>query len=143
MSEWPKEIRPPHVYGNFKVKSYKAHKNSEAYKERPGMSDAHLDCIRQLPCCVCFPLKGGDPHHLKANTGERAMGQKATDKWTVPMCRRDHEEVERIGSRNEVAWFKGRGIADVRELAEALWANTGDLDRMRAVIEAHREHCGE
>ncbi len=141
-SDWPQDLKP-HVLGNFKVKDYSKHENSKNYEKRAGMSEAHLDCIRQLPCCICFPLKGGDPHHLKAQTGERGMGLRSTDKWAVPICRRHHDEVERIGSRNEFAWFKEHGIADIRELAEALWANTGDLDRMKAVIEAHREHCGD
>lgn len=144
MGDWPQEVRKPHVLGNFKVKSYKQHKNSESYKERPGMSDAHLALIRQMPCAASYPLKGGEAHHLKqTNTGERGMGLRSTDKWAVPLSAIKHAEVERIGSRNEVAWFKEHGIADVRELAEALWANTGDLDRMNAVLIAHREHCGD
>lgn len=140
MSDWPQEIRKPHVLGNFKVKDYSKHKNSENYKKRPGMSEEHLALIRRMPCAASLVMPGGQAHHIKSSTGERGMGIRSTDKWAVPLCHDKHMEVERIGSRNEVSWFRDHGIEDVRELAEALWANTGDLPRMIAVLMAHREH---
>jgi hypothetical protein len=109
-----------------------------AAEKREGMSKAHIALIKQLPCCITGK-RPVDPHHLKEGLAhERGIGRKATDRWAVPLCREKHEEVERIGSRNEWAWFKKHGIEDPLELAAALWRNTGDLDRMLRVIEAHR-----
>lgn len=110
-----------------------------AAEKRDGNSKKHLALVRQLSCCVTGK-RPVDPHHLKEGLAhERGIGRKATDRWTVPLCREKHEEVERIGSRNEWAWFKRHGIDDPLELAAALWRNTGDLDRMMRVIEAHRD----
>jgi hypothetical protein len=55
----------------------------------------------------------------------------------VPLTRAEHDELERISSRLEEAWFRERGVADVIELANALWVNTGDLERMLRVMQAH------
>lgn len=107
-------------------------------ERREGNCKKHLALIRKLPCCVTGKRGPNDPHHLKEGLAhERGIGRKATDRWAVPLCRTKHEEVERIGSRNEQAWFQKHGIADSLELAAALWRNTGDLERMQRVLEAH------
>lgn len=107
-------------------------------ERREGNSKRHLALIRQLSCCVTGRRGPCDPHHLKEGLAhERGIGRKATDRWAVPLCRDKHDEVERIGSRNEWAWFRKHGIEDPLELAAALWRNTGDLERMRRVLEAH------
>jgi hypothetical protein len=136
--DWPQEIRHEKRYGNFKVKDYSKHQNSKNYEKRAGMSEDHLALIRQMPCCASLVMPGGEAHHLKS-MGNRGMGIRSEDRWAVPMAHDPHMEVERAGSRNEVKWFQEHGIADVRELAEALWANTGDLSKMIAVLIAHRE----
>jgi hypothetical protein len=122
---------------NFRDRAPRPKHNSKAYKLRPGMSVDHLTRIRNLACCVCAKA-GGEAHHLKAGTGERGMGLRSTDKWSVPMCHTCHMEVERVGSRNEQAWFSVRGIY-ASLLAMDLWGNTGDLRRMERVLVAHRE----
>lgn len=107
-------------------------------ERREGNSKRHLALIRQLPCCVTGKRGPSDPHHLREGLAhERGIGRKATDRWAVPLCRQLHEEAHRVGSRQEWAWFKARGIEDPLELAAALWRNTGDLDRMLKVLEAH------
>lgn len=109
-----------------------------AAEKREGNCKKHLALIRKLPCCVTGKSGPNDPHHLKEGLQhERGIGRKATDRWAVPLSRTKHEEVERIGSRNEQAWFQKHGIADSLELAAALWRNTGDLDRMLKVLKAH------
>jgi hypothetical protein len=115
----------------------KKNKPSSAEK-REGNCKKHLALIRQLPCAATGRRGPNDPHHLKEGlVYERGIGRKATDRWAVPLCRAKHEEVERIGSRNEQAWFRKHGIEDSLELAAALWRNTGDLDRMERVLRAH------
>lgn len=116
------------------------HKNSEAYKDRPGMSEAHLALVRKMPCAICLRTPGGDPHHLKSVPGTRGAGIRAEDKWSVPLCRTDHEIIERAGTRNEVAKFKECGIDNVHLLAADLWKITGDLPKMIKVLMAHRSH---
>ena len=133
------EIARPHVLNNQKPpRSERKHRNSRWREEREGMSAAHLACIRKLPCCV-----GGsgpvEAHHLKALTKERGMSVRSTDRWAVPLSHDAHMSVEKAGTRNEIAWFKARGIADPHGLAAALYAASPDLEKMRLIVEAHRE----
>lgn len=134
------ELRHAQVYGNFRPPRIpNPRKKERARDKRPGMSPEHLALIRQLPCCVTgLSLPVIDPHHLKS-AGERGAGLKATDRWCVPLCRQKHDEVERIGSRREVAWFHAHGI-DPLALAAALWSATGNLDRMRKIVMTHLEN---
>ena len=112
-------------------------KKKSAAEKREGMSEKHLALIRQLPCCVC-QRPSGEAHHLKISA-ERGMGMRATDKWAVPLCHEDHiNGVERVGSRNEVAWFRKHGVSPL-DLAAGLWAVTGNLDAMQAVMLAHKQ----
>lgn len=135
---------PPPGYGQPNLKPTlsereKAKRNRKPQgARRPGMSEEHLALIRQLPSCI----SGTGPceaHHLKSGPAkdERGQGQKATDRWAVPLTVMEHSELERIGSRLEEAWFRERGVGDVVELAAALWTNTGDLNRMWKVQQAH------
>lgn len=106
--------------------------------KREGMSKAHLELIRQLPCCVTGTPARSDPHHLLEGLAhERGVARKATDRWAVPLCRAKHDELHRLGSRKEWAWFRDHGIDDPLELAAALWRVSGDLERMRKVLQAH------
>lgn len=133
------EIYRVPVLANFKPpRSERRHKNSRWREERPGMSEAHLECVRQLPCCICGKVGRGDPHHLRI-ASERGMAVKAPDRWSVPMCRIHHDEAHLVGTKVENRWFAERGIASVIDLAAALWNATGDLERMKLIIEAHRE----
>ena len=141
-ADWPKTLSQP-MYGNFRpsVTERAALKAPAQWrKARPGMSPQHLDLVRKLPCTVCEAISRIDPHHLKSSAAakERGVFLKATDRWAVPVCRFHHDEVERLGSRNERAWFDRWGI-DPHDLANALWAATGDLARMGRVLIAHKQ----
>jgi hypothetical protein len=66
---------------------------------------------------------------------------RSPDKFGLPMCwfpngNDCHGQIERIGSRKELAWFKQRGI-DAIDLAGALWSNRHSLEVMQRVLEAH------
>jgi hypothetical protein len=66
------------------------------------------------------------------------MGMKAPDWWGVPLCEDAHlNGVERVGTRNEFSWFQAHGIADVYELASALWNASPNIERMKKVLQAH------
>lgn len=69
------------------------------------------------------------------------MGLRSTDKWTVPLCNEHHiHGVERVGSKNEHAYFKQHGIENVVLLANDLWKSSGNKARMTAVVIAHKTH---
>jgi hypothetical protein len=148
------DLSKPACPSFFKAPRAPKQKKKSAAEKRPGMSDAHLKLISQLPCCIpgCIHcaaalaeeeagnrderLYGIDPHHLKC-MGGRGMGMRATDRWAVPMCRAHHDEVEHKGSAAEFGWFEKRSVNPI-DLANSLWGITGNLDAMRAVMQAHR-----
>jgi len=132
------QIKRPLVLGNFRPLARKPRKKSTWRERRQGMSADHIACIRKLPCCVCLKQGPSEAHHLKAGTGERGMSVRSTDRHTVPVCRVHHDAVERIGTRNEVAWFREHGGFDCAELAATLWSNTGDVSAMLKVLMVHR-----
>jgi hypothetical protein len=109
---------------------------------RPGMSAAHLEAIRQLPCSLCEERRGIQSHHLKSGPAarERGIGMKATDRWAVPLCIDHHAEVERLGSRREREWFL-RWAIDPHLLAQALWNAKGEPVRMDFVLRAHKQQA--
>ena len=131
------EISRPHLLGNFKVRSMREKHQSKNYKDRPGMSEKHCAAIRQLPCCACLVKPAGTIHHLKSGTGERGMGLRSTDRWGVPMCFAHHEDIERAGTKREVAVFGEWGI-DPHELARDLWQSSPDVEKMSRIVHAHR-----
>jgi hypothetical protein len=141
MTDRPQQVAHPKVYGNFKKRGLEKAKaktgNSKWREERPGMSEDHLALIRKMPCCDCLKLPGGEAHHLKANTGERGMAVRSTDRWALPMCHEHHMQVEAVGAKRETAHFQDMGF-DPIELAQDLWNASGDLAKMVRVLTAHR-----
>jgi hypothetical protein len=79
----------------------------------------HLRTIIKQPCLVCG-RKPSDPHHLRY-AQPKALGRKASDEFTVPLCRTHHREVHRAG--NEQAWWKAAGI-DPLKVARKFWKET-------------------
>jgi len=49
------------------------------------------------------------------------LGRKASDEYSVPLCRIHHRLVHRVG--NEAAWWKEAGIDPV-DVARRLWGRT-------------------
>ena len=80
---------------------------------------AHLRYVAQQPCLLCG-RKPSDPHHLRYMQ-PRALGRKASDEFSVPLCRIHHRLVHRVG--NEAAWWKEAGIDPV-DVARKLWDRT-------------------
>jgi hypothetical protein len=79
----------------------------------------HLRTIIKQPCLVCG-RKPSDPHRLRF-AQPKALGPKASNEFTVPLCRMHHREVHRAGS--EQAWWKAAGI-DPLKIARKFWRET-------------------
>jgi hypothetical protein len=79
----------------------------------------HLRHVARQPCLICG-RKPADPHHLR-HAQPRALGRKASDEFTVPLCRIHHRLVHRVG--NEAAWWQDAGIDPIMA-ARKLWKET-------------------
>lgn len=131
---------------NFKASLRDRSKTKPSLQERrEAVCERHAELIRQLPCCVTGVKPAGTIHHLKSGPAakERGMGMRAPDWWGVPLCAEAHlNGVERVGSRQEFAWFQANGIADVYELAAALWRVSPDIEAMNLIVSTHRQNGG-
>src|SRR5204863_838434 len=76
----------------------------------------HVRSIAKQPCLVCG-RQPSDAHHLRFAQA-RALGRKASDEFTVPLCRGHHREVHRIG--DEAKWWRDASI-DALSAARRLW----------------------
>jgi hypothetical protein len=88
-------------------------------KPRRYRNKNHLRFVARQACLICG-RQPSDPHHLRY-VQPRALGRKASDEFTVPLCRTHHREVHRVG--NEQAWWQGFGI-DPLSIAQTLWNRT-------------------
>jgi hypothetical protein len=82
----------------------------------------HVGHVAQQPCLICG-RRPSDAHHLRF-AQSRALGRKASDEFTVPLCRGHHREVHRSG--DEATWWEKSGI-DPTLNARALWLQTHPL----------------
>ena len=83
---------------------------------------AHVRYVSQQSCLICG-RQPSDAHHLRF-VQSRALSRKASDEFTVPLCRVHHREVHRSG--DEAAWWGKAGI-DPTVAARALWLETHPL----------------
>jgi hypothetical protein len=90
------------------ITAAKRHRNKE-----------HLRYVAQQPCLVCG-RKPCDPHHLRF-TQPRALGNKVSDEFTVPLCRAHHRAAHKAGDERE--WWQNAGV-DPMSVAKRLWDDT-------------------
>jgi ERF superfamily protein len=88
-------------------------------KPRRYRNKDHLRYVARQACLICG-RQPSDPHHLRY-AQPRALGRKASDEFTVPLCRTHHREVHRVG--NEQTWWQAIGI-DPLSVAQTLWNRT-------------------
>jgi hypothetical protein len=79
-------------------------------------SKAHLAFVASQPCLIC-KVSPCDPHHLKI-AQPRSLGRKVSDEFTVPLCRKHHQELHRQG--NEANWWTNIQISPL-PIARELW----------------------
>lgn len=60
---------------------------------KPIRNKAYTDWVKSLPCCVCGK-QSDDPHHI-IQAGYGGKGTKASDLWTIPLCREHHDELHK------------------------------------------------
>ena len=119
------EITAPERKAANKIKSAARRERARALKASaaPGKrhererDNAYLAHVRRQPCIV-GPILGGcegriDPAHLrfgepKVGRLNPGMGRKSDDKWTLPLCRKHHDEQHAAG--NERKWWAGTGL---------------------------------
>ena len=66
-----------------------------------------LAAIRKLPCVVCgrSPV---DAAHSNQSAHNKGLGIKASDEFTIPLCRNHHVEYDQLQKMNRsesVEWF--------------------------------------
>jgi hypothetical protein len=87
----------------------------------------HLAFVRERPCIICgiWPC---DPAHIKFADARvlkplsSNIGMKADDRFTVPLCRRHHDEQHATSER---AWWHSYHIDPIL-MALALFSISGD-----------------
>lgn len=106
---------------------------------REDNDEEHLAMIRRLWCTLGHERQSVEAHHLQHGPAlkHRGVGMKSPDRFAVPLVHWRHMELHSLGSRNERAYFEEQGI-DPYALAEALWANRGDIARLARVLTAHQ-----
>jgi hypothetical protein len=82
----------------------------------------HIRHVMKQSCLICG-RRPSDPHHLRL-AQSRALGRKASDEFTVPLCRTHHREIHHCG--DECSWWGNTGI-DPLAAARALWLETHPL----------------
>lgn len=59
-------------------------------------SKKHMAKVRAMGCCICKnPV--ADAHHLRTIGHMRAASLKNGDDYTIPLCRKHHEELHNFG----------------------------------------------
>jgi ERF superfamily len=79
----------------------------------------HIRFVARQPCLLCG-RKPSDPHHLRFMQ-PRALSRKASDEFTVPLCRIHHRALHR--AIDERAWWQQAGIDPV-QIARQFWNET-------------------
>lgn len=109
-------------------------------RRKASRSPKHLNLIRQLPCILSG--RPAEVAHvsfsdLTRDKPHRGKGQRAGDKWTVPLC----PELHRLNtgcqhSMNEFKWWDQFSV-DPLTVAAELWEVSGDHYEMSCVIARH------
>lgn len=59
-------------------------------------SKKHMAKVRAMGCCICKnPV--ADAHHLRTIGHMRAAALKNGDDYTIPLCRKHHDELHNFG----------------------------------------------
>lgn len=82
----------------------------------------HMAAIREGGCCICGNPEA-DAHHLRTAGHSRGMSIKNGDNWTIPLCRKHHDDLHMFG--DEKLFLALHGIDGVK-IASDLWNGEPD-----------------
>lgn len=99
---------------------------------------AHLKFVASQPCVVCQQMPC-DAHHLKFSQ-PRSLGSKVSDEFTVPLCRRHHQQLHQCG--NELAWWANMQVAPLG-VAKELWLLSRQIPSSEATSDLSRAGVAE
>lgn len=112
-------------------------------KAAPVKSSKYLAFIRTLPCVISGEMPVEAAHLSKAapewGHAGRGKGQKASDRWALPLSPRLHQEQHAM---SEMAFWKKHGV-DPHRIAcviWGLWSERGDAalePAIRAIRSSH------
>lgn len=65
------------------------------YHRPPEQSYSYLNYIRGQPCCICGNDVAVEAAHVRSGWAEdgkpaTGMGEKSSDRWTLPLCGEHH-----------------------------------------------------
>ena len=106
---------------------------AEAKKQRAARS--HVELVKMLPCCATMSTAPSDPHHLMRGV-ERGIAMTAAGRYVVPLSRSVHTEITPHGDP-EAVLMERYGVP-ARELADALWSVSPDVEAMLRIV--HRTY---
>lgn len=118
-----------------------APKRIHAVKRGHNKDSEHLERIRELPCCVpsCGKITEIEAAHVRSPSARFAkvegIGMKPSDAWTLPLCARHHRINDDSQHNRGEEWFWNYHRIDPFVLALALWEASGDMNRMRLIVE--------
>ncbi len=78
-------------------------------------SKKHLAEVRSRGCCVCGSPEA-DAHHLRVIGEQRGLGIKNSDLFTIPLCRKHHDELHSWG--DEKLFLDMHGIDPVKMIQD-------------------------
>ena len=105
--------------------------------KRPRIKDAaHLEFLRELPCCACGNDVSTEAAHIRSGSlkyGKRptGLGERPSDRWCLPLCSQCHREQHRGG--NEMNFWTNKG-KDPFVIAMTLFVNSGDHETCTKVL---------
>lgn len=96
-------------------------------------SEMYLEHVRRQPCSHCRNPARSDPHHF----GHRGMGLKASDFYTVPLCRVCHMayhqsgKLGRMDAQTTKLWFHKEAMRHLTRFVEDMQGpDRNPLDRV-------------
>jgi hypothetical protein len=111
-----------------RVSDAKIDKSVLAISEPKRLRDKyHLRFVGRQPCLICGRTPS-DAHHLRF-AQPRGVGLKASDEFTVPLCRLHHREAHRNG--DEAAWWEDLAV-DAIGIARGLWEQSRAMTKVPA-----------
>lgn len=94
-------------------------------------SESHRRYIRQLPCCATYSPFDVQAAHISKGT-DGGKGIKPSDSWLVPLTVTRHRAQHVIG---EITFWRAfGGIERARQLAQDLYAITGEIDAGKKLV---------